>query len=106
MKVPFSHLDGQFEDPSEIFDRIKDLVKTGKFTMGSPLAQFEQNFAKAMDANHAIGVGSGTDALFLSLKTIDIQPGDEVITAVNTFVATAGAIATAGGKIVFVDFHA
>jgi dTDP-4-amino-4,6-dideoxygalactose transaminase len=103
MKVPFSHLDGQFEDPSEIFDKIKDLVKSGKFTMGPHLFQFEQNFAKKMEANHAIGVGSGTDALFLSLKTIDIQPGDEVITAVNTFVATAGAIATAGGKIVFVD---
>ena len=79
MKVPFSHLQGQFEDHSEIFDRIKDLVKTGEFTLGPPLAQFEQNFAKAMDTNHAIGVGSGTDALFLSLKTIDIQPGDEVV---------------------------
>ena len=52
---------------------------------------------------YAIGVNSGTDALKLSLKAANIRPGDEVITAANTFVATVGAINELGAKIVFVD---
>ncbi len=103
MKVPFSYLDRQFADCDAIFGDLKALVKTGDFTLGSPLQQFENAFAEIIKANYGIGVGSGTDALFLPLKALGIGEGDEVITAVNTFVATAGAIETAGAKIVFVD---
>lgn len=103
MNVPFSYLARQFSDCDPIFEDLKALVKTGDFTLGAPLQEFENAFANVISANYAIGVGSGTDALFLPLKALDIGEGDEVITAVNTFVATAGAIATAGAKIVFVD---
>ena len=103
MKVSFSYLDRQFENCDAIFDDMKELVKSGRFTLGEPLKVFEKKFAEAVDAKYAIGVGSGTDALFLSLKALGVDHGDEVITTANTFVATAGAIETAGAKIVFVD---
>lgn len=103
MKVPFSYLDRQFVDPGPILKDIRRLVNTGDFTLGKDMELFESKFARVVGVKYAIGVGSGTDALLLSLKALDIGAGDEVITAVNTFVATAGAIETAGAKIVFVD---
>lgn len=103
MKVPFSYLDRQFANVDAIFEDLKRLVKSGDFTLGKDLKIFEDAFAKAIGAKYAVGVGSGTDALILSLKVLGIGPGDEVITAANTFVATAGAIAVAGAKPVFVD---
>jgi len=103
MKVPFSYLDRQFANPEPILKDIERLVRSGDFTLGRDMELFESEFAKVIDAKYAIGVGSGTDALLLPLKALGIGAGDEVITAVNTFVATAGAIETAGAKIVFVD---
>lgn len=103
MKVPYSYLPRQFDNPDPILADIRSLVKEGNFTLGRPVEEFEEQFAEFIGTKYAVGVGSGTDALFLSLRTLDLQPGDEVITATNTFVATAGAIETAGAKIVFVD---
>ncbi|MDJ0841573.1 MAG: DegT/DnrJ/EryC1/StrS family aminotransferase [Acidobacteriota bacterium] len=103
MKVPFSYLPRQFENPDPILAEIRDLVTRGALTLGGPVVQFEENFARFIGAQYAVGVGSGTDALFLSLKAAGIGPGDEVITAVNTFVATAGAVETTGARTVFVD---
>jgi aminotransferase EvaB len=103
MKVKYSYLDRQFAEIEPIIDDIRKLVKSGDFTLGGPVRQFEASFAELIGAKYAVGVGSGTDALFLILKALGIGPGDEVITAANTFVATAGAIETAGAKIVFVD---
>jgi dTDP-4-amino-4,6-dideoxygalactose transaminase len=67
------------------------------------VAEFEQRFAAMLGVRHAIGVGSGTDALKLSLKALGIGPGDEVITAANTFIATVGAIHETGARAVLVD---
>jgi len=103
MKVPFSYLSRQFADPAALLEEIADLVRRGALTLGAPVERFEERFAAFIGSEHAVSVGSGTDALFLSLKALGIGPGDEVITAVNTFVATAGAIATSGARIVFVD---
>jgi dTDP-4-amino-4,6-dideoxygalactose transaminase len=103
MKVSFSYLPRQFEDPDPILADIRELVVNGKLTLGEPVQRFERAFAEFIGVRHAIGVGSGTDALFLALKAFHIGPGDEVITAANTFVATAGAIATTGARVVFVD---
>jgi dTDP-4-amino-4,6-dideoxygalactose transaminase len=75
------------------------------FTLGPRVQLFEQAFASYVGVGHAVGVGSGTDALFLALKAIGVGPGDEVITAVNSFAATAEAIMMAGGRPVFVDVH-
>lgn len=103
MKVRYSYLARQFAEIEPILDDIRTLVKSGDFTLGAPVRQFEESFAKLIGAKYAVGVGSGTDALFLSLKALGVGPGDEVITAANTFVATAGAIETAGARVVFVD---
>ena len=103
MRVPFSYLDRQFADIEGYLDDVRALVINGDFTLGSALEEFEGRFAELCKVPHAIGVGSGTDALMLSLKALDIGPGDEVITAANTFVATVGAIAMAGARPVFVD---
>ncbi|MCX5794100.1 MAG: DegT/DnrJ/EryC1/StrS family aminotransferase [Elusimicrobia bacterium] len=102
-QVRYSYLDRQFADIEPIVDDIRKLVKSGDFTLGAPVAEFEAEFARLIGSQYAVGVGSGTDALTLSLKALGIGPGDEVITAANTFVATAGAIAAAGARIVFVD---
>lgn len=103
LKVRYSYLSRQFAEIDPILEGIRELVKSGDFTLGKPVVEFEQKFAALLGARHAVGVGSGTDALFLLLKAVGVGPGDEVITAANTFVATAGAIETAGAKIVFVD---
>lgn len=102
-KVPFGYLGQQFEDPSNIFDDLKALVASGDFTLGKPLSDFESCFAAKLGVRHAIGVNSGTDALKLSLWAADVGPGDEVITAANTFIATVGAINEVRARAVFVD---
>ena len=103
MKVPYSYLQSQFANPEPIFAEIRGLIKRGDFTLGEALTQFEEKFASHCGARHAIGVGTGTDALFLSLKAMGIGPGDEVITCPFTFVATVGAIVQSGARPVFVD---
>lgn len=103
MSVPYSYLPRQFAEIDHILADIKKLVHSGDFTLGKPVQEFEERFAKLIGTKYAVGVGSGTDALFLALKALGVGAGDEVITAANTFVATAGAIETAGARIVFVD---
>lgn len=71
--------------------------------MGTPVREFEERFARVCGLPYAIGVGSGTDALILSMKILGIGTGDEVITTPNTFVATVGAIVMTGARPVFVD---
>jgi len=91
MQVNFSYLSEQFRDIDQYLDDIRNLVSTGDFTLGKAVSEFESLFAKACRMPFAIGVGSGTDALILSLKALGIGPGDEVITATNTFIAMTGA---------------
>ena len=106
MKVGYSYLQEQFADIDPYLEDIRSLVKTGDFTLGRPLQEFEERFAGLLGLPYAIGVGTGTDALMLSLKVLGVGPGDEVITAPNTFVATVGAIAMTGARPVFVDNNA
>jgi dTDP-3-amino-2,3,6-trideoxy-4-keto-D-glucose/dTDP-3-amino-3,4,6-trideoxy-alpha-D-glucose/dTDP-2,6-dideoxy-D-kanosamine transaminase len=103
MKVPYSYLDQQFADIGPYLDDVGDLVRSGDFTLGAALTEFEERFAALIGLPYAIGVGTGTDALMLSLEILGVGPGDEVITSPNTFVATVGAIAMCGARPVFVD---
>ena len=84
-------------------EKLKKFVMTGDFTLGKELTNFENKFSKLIGSRFAVGVNSGTDAIKLSLKAIGIKPGDEVITAANTFVATVGAITEIGAVPKFVD---
>jgi dTDP-4-amino-4,6-dideoxygalactose transaminase len=103
LKVRYSYLPQQFADPSEILEELRRFVPTGDFTLGKPVAEFERRFADLIGTKHAIGVGSGTDSLKLSLKALGVGHGDEVITTANTFIATVGAINEVGARPVFVD---
>lgn len=105
MKVGYSYLSEQFADPRPILAEIGKLVRATDYTLGKPVQEFERKFAKVIGARYAVGVNSGTDALFLALKAAGVRPGDEVITAPNTFVATVGAIVAAGAQPVFVDIR-
>ena len=103
LKINHNYLFEQFSDYSKIFKEIEKVVKRGDYTLGGKVDEFEKNFSKRVGAKYVIAVGNGTDALFLSLKALNIGKGDEVITVPYTFVATVGSIATAGAKPVFVD---
>jgi len=103
VKVPYSYLEQQFADVESYLNDVRALVKAGDFTIGRALTEFEERFANLLGLPYAIGVGTGTDALMLSLKILGVGHGDEVITTPNTFVAVVGAIAMAGARPVFVD---
>ncbi|PWC40652.1 DegT/DnrJ/EryC1/StrS family aminotransferase [Azospirillum sp. TSO35-2] len=103
MKVRYSYLPQQFAEIDDLLAEIKRFVATGDFTLGEPLIRFESRFAELIGSRHAIGVGSGTDAIKLPLKAVGVGHGDEVITTANTFIATVGAINEIGARPVFVD---
>ena len=105
MKVRYSYLPQQFEDCDDLWQNLKDFVATGDFTLGEPLTQFEESFAKLIGSKYAIGVNSGTDAIKLSLKAMNIGPGDEVITTPLTWIITGNAIAECGATPIFVDIR-
>ena len=79
------------------------ILSSPEILLCKPLTKFEESFAEIIGTKYAIGVNSGTDAIKLSLKAIGIEPGDEIITAANTFVATVGAIMELGAIPIFVD---
>ena len=108
-KVRYNYLDKQFKVGGslvkQILEDIEGLVKTGQFTLGPQVAEFEKEFAKICGVKYAIGINSGTDALILILRALGIGLGDEVITQPNSFIATANAIRFVGAKPVFVDVN-
>ena len=103
MKIKHNYLSEQFDNSKKIFELINKTVKFNDFTLGRYVDLFEKEFCKYQKVKYALGVGSGTDAIFLSLKALGIKEGDEVITPTYSFYATAGAIATTGAKPVFTD---
>ena len=104
-RIKHNYLKEQFKDSDAIIDDIKKLIKTGDYTLGKAVDKIETKFAKITNTKYALGVGSGTDAISLSLKAIGIQKNDEVITTPFTFYATIGAIVSVGAKPVFVDIN-
>ncbi len=107
MKVPFLDLKAQYKVLSnEIQVAIQDVLESAAFAGGPFVAKFEEEFAAFCDTKYAVGVGNGTDALWLTMLAYGIGPGDEVITVPNTFIATAEAISLCGAHPVFVDVDA
>jgi dTDP-4-amino-4,6-dideoxygalactose transaminase len=88
---------------SEIDTAFHEVLESGSYVMGPKLKQFEADLAAYCDTKEAVGVNSGTDALWLAFMALGVGPGDEVITTSNTFFATAEAIWIAGATAVFVD---
>jgi len=104
MKVPFLDLRSQYKSiEQEISDATTQVLESCAFAGGPFVAQFEKEFASFCGCELAVGVGSGTEALWLSLLALGIGEGDEVITVPNTFIATAEAISFCRATPVFVD---
>jgi dTDP-4-amino-4,6-dideoxygalactose transaminase len=87
----------------EIDAAIGDVLMAGRYILGAQVAAFEAEFAAYLGAGHAVGVGSGTDALHLALRACGIGPGDRVFTVSHTAVATVAAVELAGAQPVLVD---
>ena len=104
--VPFLDLKAQYHSiKPEIDAAVLGVLESSQFVLGHEVEAFENEFAAYCQANHAIGVNSGTSALHLALLAAGIGSGDEVITVTFTFVATAAAIIYAGARPVFVDIE-
>ena len=104
MKVPFLDLKAHHAPLLEKFDcAIREVVESSAFAGGPFVERFEEEFASFCGSSYAIGVGNGTDALWLALLALGIGEGDEVITVPNTFIATAEAITYCKARPVFVD---
>ncbi len=106
MGIPFVDLRGQYNNlREEIIPALEKVMARGQFILGEEVGLFEKQFAKYCGVSHCVTVSSGTEALHLALRALKIGPGDEVITAANTFVATAFAISYTGATPVFVDVN-
>jgi len=104
MRIPFVNPGLQYKGlREEILSRFDRISLTGNYVLGKEVEEFESNFADFCGTSYAVGVGNGSDALSFSLLGLGVKPGDEVITAPNSFVASAWTIANIGAKPVFVD---
>jgi dTDP-4-amino-4,6-dideoxygalactose transaminase len=104
MNIPLVDLKRQYLSIKEEIDNaIFSVIHDTQFINGKYVAEFEQNFSSLLNVKHTLGVGNGTDALSIALKTLGVDSGDEVITVANSFIATSEAITTAGAKVVFAD---
>jgi dTDP-4-amino-4,6-dideoxygalactose transaminase len=102
--VPFNDLKRQYQRvEKEVLAATKRVYERGSYILGEEVSAFEKEFARYCGVRYGVGVGSGTEALFLSLKAAGIGEGDEVITTANSFVSTALAISFTGAKPLFVD---
>ncbi len=106
MNVPFLNLAAQFESlKAELLPAVERTLASGHYVLGPNVAALEQEIAARVGAGFGIGVNSGSDALTLTLRALDIGPGDEVITTPFTYIAPAESISQMGARIVFADIH-
>ena len=104
MNIPLVDLKAQYESiKTEIDAAISEVISKSAFIGGSYVESFEKAFASFCNVKHCVGVGNGTDALFIALKTLGIGQGDEVIVPANSFIATSEAVTMTGAKVAFVD---
>jgi dTDP-3-amino-3,4,6-trideoxy-alpha-D-glucose transaminase len=103
MTLPLLRLDNGEDLLEELLEVVATVAIQGAFTMGAELEAFEQEWAAYCDATHAVGVSSGTEALALALRALEIGPGDEVIVPANSFIATAEAVSLVGATPRLVD---
>lgn len=102
IKVPAAKIQFLPEDRDWIADRIREILASGQLTLGKYGAEFEKNFARFCGTRHAIAVNSGTSALEIILRSLDVE-GKDVLVPTNTFFATAAAVVHAGGNPILID---
>jgi dTDP-4-amino-4,6-dideoxygalactose transaminase len=104
MKIPFLDLQGEYAElREEILPALDRVCRNATFVQGPEVEAFESEFADFCGTKHCLALGHGTAALHLGLLALGVQPGDEVITTPNTFMATAEAVTYCGARPVFVD---
>ena len=104
MTIPLVDLSAQYKSIKDQIDgAITDVIATSAFIGGRYVDAFEKAFAEFCCVKHCVSVANGTDALFITFKTLGIGKGDEVITAANSFIATSEAISLTGARVVFAD---
>src|SRR5678815_3481094 len=102
--VPYLDLRAQYRPlRSEMLSALEEICESTGFTQGPATSEFEAKFAAYCGVDHCVSLNSGTSALHLALRCLDIGPGDEVITVAMTFIATAWAISYVGATPIFVD---
>jgi len=102
--VPFVDLKAQYQAlRADLLQAVANALDSMQLFLGPNVRALEEEFAAYCGTKYAVAVGSGTSALHLALRAVGVEPGDEVITVANTFVATAGAIIQAGARPVFID---
>ena len=102
-KIKHNYLSEQFADTKDYFRLIKKIIRNNDFTLGNYVSKFENKFKKKIKAKYAVGVGSGTDALKLSLEALGVGLNDEVILPSFTFYASLNPIIAVGAKPIFID---
>src|SRR5436309_1701757 len=106
MNVPFLNLKAQHDSlKEELLPVVEKVLADGHYILGPNVSAFEEEMARFTKTRFAIGVNSGSDALTLALRALDIAPGDEVITTPFTYIAPAESVHQVGAKIVFADIH-
>jgi dTDP-4-amino-4,6-dideoxygalactose transaminase len=104
MPVPFADLQLQYQTiKSEIDAAIAVVIRDNAFIRGPYVDAFEQEFASTVEAKHCVSCANGTDALYLAMTALNIQPGDEVITTAHSWISTSAMITHAGATVVFCD---
>jgi dTDP-4-amino-4,6-dideoxygalactose transaminase len=107
VRVPYLDLQAQYDGiRAEVLAALRKICESGRFAQGPATSDFEKKFAAYCGVKHCVSLNSGTSALHLALRCLDIGPGDEVITVGMTFIGTAWAISYVGAKPVFVDIDA
>lgn len=102
--IPYLDLQAQYDSiRTEVLAALGEICESGKFAQGPATSDFEAKFAAYCGVDHCVSLNSGTSALHLALRCLDIEPGDEVITVAMTFIGTAWAISYVGATPVFVD---
>jgi len=103
-RVPYLDLQTQYDGiRTEVLTALREICESGRFAQGPATSDFETKFAAYCGVDHCVSLNSGTSALHLALRCLDIGPGDEVVTVGLTFIATAWAISYVGAKPIFVD---
>jgi dTDP-4-amino-4,6-dideoxygalactose transaminase len=104
MPIPFADLQLQYQTiKSEIDAAIAGVIRDNAFIRGSYVDAFEREFADAAEVNHCVSCANGTDALYLAMAALKVQPGDEVITTAHSWISTSAMITHAGANVVFAD---
>lgn len=102
--IPFVDLKRQFATHrTELNEAIQEVLESASFIGGEHVIRFEDALTNALGVKHCITVGNGTDAIYVALKMLGIGPGDEVITAANSWISTSETITQTGAKVVFAD---